>query len=1116
MNRTTPLTLGEAIQIRQSSTRSINLEYDLSQTDVVKGYLLSAQGIACIARTLDGISGKGSKAWTLTGQYGSGKSFFGLFLGNLLGVTQPSHKDVLAQLEAVAPLLKKRVLELINDKGFLSVAVTGMRSPLIQNLTRGFRRALQGLNGQAPPSLLDSLNCVHTVDSRSFLDWINNFLEVISELKYSGVLVIFDELGKSLEYASNHPNQDDVYLLQEIAELANRSHKIPLVFIGILHQAFEQYASLLNRTTQREWAKVQGRFEDIPFQEPPFQQMRLIARAIEQSVSAKDTILEIVKTTLENVIEAGWTPAMMTPEEFAELAIQAYPLHPSTLVALPYIFRRLAQNERSLFAYLTSQEPFGFQEFLFKHQMGDFLRLPDLFDYLAVNYEGRIYAYGRARPLTEALERLSSSSHLTTIEVNLIKTIGLLNWLSEISPLQTTEARILSALRSSTYSESTLRAGLQSLQRQSLIVYRRFNQTYTVWQGSDIDIEERLQTAFSAMGGNISLADTLQIYLPPRPLVARRHSYQSGALRFFDTRYVDLGNIDKVSLAPTENASGVVLLCLPRTLAEIEHFVRWAQDQVLKSMDNLVIGIAGRAIQISELVQELRGLHWIQENTPELRDDAVARRELRARLTGIEHLIRNELEQALNLHQVSALSGCQWWYQGIDISKRIHRGISYLLSDICDRLYNASPRIHNELINRCVLTSQGAAARRTLIEGILRRSHEPLLGINGFPPERSMYETILRKGGLHRYKGTGWQMTPPDENELQLSPAWQAIYDFIFSTPPEPRPVLQLYQRLKSPPYGVTQGVVPLLLAAFYKCYENEITMYKEGTLLVDPDIPDWEVLLRRPELFSITGCRVADFYATIVERLARGLETSPYVIPVVRSLILRLKALPKYSWQTQLLPEHAKALRRAVEHTRSPEQLLFYELPQALEMSPFSQGEFDQQQFELFFARLNAALQALANATPRLLNWARDTWLKACRLPEGEAGWQMFCQQAQVLSLRVTHAALLPLLKRAAETPNPSAALESVLAFIANRPLHSWSDADAERFSAQAQFLGSLFQQEQAGETFPAQLDHDRHLHAERIAAELQTRLDALSQDPLIRRTALHILLQRLKNDYN
>ena len=1109
--------LCEVIHLRQNNLRAVRLESDLPHGDLLTGYTLTAQALAALGRIVDGLTGN-ARAWILTGPYGSGKSFFGLFLAHLLDARQTGHTIAWEMLKQSDPLLTERLQEQIGgNNGFVTIAVTGARAPLHECLAHGFERALEA--GSFSPALHESLAQACRADSRTFLRWVEAFLEAVSQTPSGvrGALILFDELGKALEHAAAHPYESDVYLLQELAEFAARSGERPLVFVGILHQAFEQYAALLDSATQREWAKVQGRFEDIPFQEPPVQQMRLLARALSGAAdppALTPALTPAFAETIQAVEKAGWRPATMGVSEFTDLVGRAYPLHPSVFVALPYFFRRLAQNERSIFAYLTLHEPFGFQEFLARHTSGEFLRLPDLFDYLAANYQGRIYASGRARPLTEALERLENTPNLSPIETDLLKTISLLNWLGEIGPLQATEAMILSALHTPGQDESAFRAGLNSLQRRSLIVYRRFNETFVVWQGSDVDIEERLQAARAALGMNFSIAEVLQGYLPPRPLFARRHSYQTGTQRFFDVRYVDSYNRDKVSLTPSSEAGGMVLLCLPGTLAEVEQFTRWAQSGALRSRSEIVVGVAGRAIRLKELAQELRGLHWVRENTPELRDDPVARREWRARLASIERLIRLELDEAINLHQISALAGCQWFYRGAKVHEQVQRGLSALLSEICDALYPASPRVWNELLNRRELTSQGAAARRTLIEGILTRADRPLLGIQGFPPERSMYESLIRRGEMHRYNGEHWYLSPPAENELHLTGAWQTIYDFVFADPPEPRPVLDLYVRLTAPPFGMTQGVIPVMLVVFYKVYENEMTLYKEGTLLVEPGVPDWEVLLRRPEMFSLAGCRVTGLRAAVLERMARGLQVPPYVIPVTRAVIGRLKALPEYAWRTRHLPESALNLRRAVETARSPERFLFVQVPEALGLSVFEEGEFEQARFEAFFERLNVALDALANATPRLLAWARDTWLKACGFSVGQEGWESFRRQAEHLAPRVTHPTLLPLLKRAAEATDSRAALESVLALIANRPVRMWTDADAERFAAQAQYMGDLWQEYAGDHVVTPELSPSAQQRAEKLVAELEGFLRHLNEDPRVVNLALRWLLRTKATD--
>ena len=529
------------VHIRQSGLRSINVERDLDNDAIAEAYVLTAQARSSLSRILNSFdTATPSRSWTLTGPYGSGKSFFGLFLMNLMGKSQTAHQRVFGQLQAVDGLLAEKIRETLNHgstSGLLPVPIAGYRASLQECIKHGLLQSLERLhgNGEVAPLLAELQNWSVQTESRAITRWLRRFLDVITKpgFGYLGMTLIFDEMGKPLEFASNHPEETDIFLLQDLAEFANRSGSTPFVFVGILHQAFEQYAHLLDAKTQREWSKVQGRFEDIPFQEPANQQIRLLANTIEYSIEhLPQAIEEMLRSAAQDAAQTGWCPPMMKADEFASLAMQTYPLHPTTLAALPFVFRRLAQNERSIFAYLSSHEPDGFQAFLEENPLGEFVRLPDLFDYLASNFQGRLYATGRARAITETIERMGNQANLSEIEADLLKTIGLLNWLSEVSGLQASESSVLSALRSQTTPDESLRKALRALQVCSFVVFRRFNKTYSIWQGSDVDIEERLEQAQQQLRGAFSLAKSVQKYLTPRPVVARRHSYQTGTLRY--------------------------------------------------------------------------------------------------------------------------------------------------------------------------------------------------------------------------------------------------------------------------------------------------------------------------------------------------------------------------------------------------------------------------------------------------------------------------------------------------------------------------------------------------------------------------------------------------------
>jgi hypothetical protein len=1120
--------IAEVVGVRQSGTRSVNIERDLGLQDLAHAYVLTAQGRQSLARILEKSTGQGAvRAWTLTGPYGTGKSYFSLFLMNLLSSTLETHALTLNQLERVDSELAQTVVaaaRLDACNGYMPIAMTGYRAPIQDCLRTGLRKALQAHahHSAIHDFLINSPLWADSVDTRVIVEAVQQLLTIVTapDMRFRGLVLIIDELGKPLEFAAAHPMESDLFLLQELAELANRSSETPLILVGVLHQSFERYTGHADSLSQREWAKIQGRFEDIVFLEPPNQQLWLLANALEYKVDqeALRFAWPHAASDAQYAFDHELYPSTLRRSDFSELCERTLPFHPSAMVALPYLFRRLAQNERSMFAYLTSLEPRGFQEFIAQRHTPDRICLADLFDYVAANFQGRLYSSLRARALTETMDKIESDPLLEPVAVDTLKTIGLLSWLAEVGPFQASLENILYALRRDERSNEEIQQTLRQLQQRSTIVFRRFNHTYAIWQGSDVDIDERIEEARQRQLSGFSVAQAAQRYVPPQPIVARRHSFETGFTRYFTVRYVDSSALQVAPLDTTDSASGTVLLCLSASTAEIDGAIRWAQGEQFVQGSNLVVGVLTRTPRLAEILKEIHCLNWVHDNTPGLRDDAVARRELRTRLNDLETLVRNELDNTLRIQRQSDTLDSRWFHCGNDVGDKARRGLSALLSLVCDQLYADSPIIRNEILNRSQLSSQGAAARRNLIEGMLLRSDKPLLGIEGFPPERSMYESLLWTGRLHVEVTDRWEFAAPQPNAdpLRLLPVWTAIGDYVFAQPPTPRNVQELFTVLAQPPYGLTDGVAPVLLCAFLTVHAHETTLYNEGTLLPAPDVADWEVLLRRPELFAVAGCRIVGPRLAIVERLARGLRTEAAAMPIVRELLRQIKSLPDHTLRTQRLSPQTCAVRAALDQARSPETLLFHDLPLALEVKPFAEAEeADSAQVKLFFDRLNSSLQELAGAMPGLLAEARDALLVSCNLPPGDEGWREFAALATELSPKINEATLSPLLLRARGTGDVKATLESTVAYVVNRPPRTWSDGDREQYLAKVQTYGELFQRArnsyatQAMLT-PSQRERSRHL-VEKLRRTLQ---DESWSDTLMVRVALQMLLEEYRQE--
>ena len=1101
--------------IGQRFLRSVQLERDWQDPRALSHYVLTPQVQQILRRLADALSGSSTeRAWTITGPYGTGKSAFALFALRLLADRDIANSEAWYLLRQHDALLAEDLMRSLNGRRLFPLPITARRTSLTRCLLTAVTEALTRLpvssDIERMRSRIEGLTALGTEtvpDPREILATLESLMISIQEAGYHGIVVVIDELGKILEYAARDPHRGDIFLLQELAEYASRSGERPILVLGVLHQAFDQYARHLDTLMRREWAKVQGRYADVAFIEPPEQLIRLAADAIADSDALVGPSEASIAAVVESAASAdlGLRPRTIDPASFASLAARAAPLHPVVLVVLPYLFRRFAQNERSLFTYLLGQEPFGFQDRI-KQYPESWVRIPDLFDYVAANLAGSVQRHSLLQRWLEVVQKLEEHPDLSAREVAIIKTVGVLDVLAEGSHLRATPQLISFALTDS-FHDAAVATALDELTKRSVLVYRRFNRSYRVWEGSDVDIAARVDEARSKTAGQYRLAEALRRYLPPRPQVARRHSYETGALRFFEVWYLDEPPTPG-KLRPREG-DGVIACCLPPNQAQFEAFRQWASTGEPATRADIIVALPEQLGQLQEATAELIALNWARENTPSLRDDRVARRELDLRMADVEREISQLIERLLDPRPSPIGTNCAWYWLGQRQEVMHPRAVAALLSDAMDRVYARCPRIRNELINRRVLSSAAAAARRNLIERMLTFPEQARLGIAGFPPERAIYESVLHATGLHRSDAAGrWAFQPPsdDDHRARLAPVWREMERLVFAAIEEPIAVDRLFSKLTAPPYGAMEGVLPILLCAFLQVHRNAVSLYREGTFVPEPSVADFEVLMRRPELFAVGGVRLTGARQAVIERLARGLNVEPAVLPVVRALLRMVRSLPEHAWRTRQLPPEVIRVREACAKARAPERFLFYDLPVALGQMPFADTEDDPERIARFFDRLNWALAELGQATPRLIAESRDALLQACGLPVGMSGWRQLRDTARQLN-RVTNVPTLePFLRRLSSEQDDATTVESVLALVANRPPRSWTDADVDRFRIQATVIGERFREIAAALEI---LAPDEETVCEAIVGQLRELLPAD-----VPRHVLRVALLRLLRD--
>ena len=1069
------------VEVERRFQRAVNLERDAGLDEALNGYLVTP----AVRRALDQIAGglsdpEGGRAWSLIGPYGSGKSAFAVFLADLLSPGRSPEQTAasrllgeMAGLEAPGQRLHRAVL-------------TAERAPLDRLLLKTLARTLDELWRNRPgakPKVFQTVKSYLNGSSPSVMkcatsDVVSCFEEAVAQIADktgSGLLLIVDEAGKALEYASQQPARGDVFLLQALAESAARSNGLPFVILTVLHQSFDQYAHQLDAAERIEWEKVQGRFGELAFREGGEQILRLTAAAIHRKGRRPPAPAwkELVSSTAANVSEGtGWSKSQLVRHLEG-----CWPLHPVAATLLGPLFRsRLAQNERSLFAFLSSAEPLGFQQFLKTHRAGDLYAVDELYDYATgilgsrlLSRDGRQWA-----EIETVMRRLPADSK--AIDERVIKTIGLLGMLGDQVGLRASEETIAACIGEATATKRSL----DRLKKESLIVFRQYRDAYQIWEGSDLDLDDLMVSAAKQLPADFSAAAVLRRQTQRRPLVAHRHLFSTGTFRYFDVHFADASSVLRQEAHDIGgNGDGVVLLTVPRTEREA-NALRQQQRASLFAFNRYeagrpVVVVGPRAPgRLVKLARELAAAEFVQTSTPVLASDKAARHELVGRLDEIERQLTEEVDRVFDPVR------SEWYVGGDPLTIASWRDVSGALSELCDTCYDSAPAIKNELLNRHALSTSAARARRVLLEAMIQRGDVEQLGLEGTPPEVSMYRSLLLEHGFHHTRAGIWGFGKP---KTSLNSLWKAIDGYFVDTESGRRPLDELYERLRRPPFGLREGPIPVIVMASLLARENDVAVYEGGSF-----IPRWtpshaERLLRSPKGFEVRQCRMDDTRREVVRSVGQTLGLSkdePSLIDIVRALVQFVSALTPYARRTQRISQSARDVRDALFRAREPARLLFEDLPTACGCPSFdARSGQDAEQIGRFAEALRTSLRELQNAYADLLERTRAALAQRLSLPnrQEELTAELRTRAKQVAAMAVEPALKSFVIRASDDLLDPEEMQISLLAQLTDKPPREWADTDEDLFKVSLAQVTRRFRDTEALVVGPGGADGDLSL---------------------------------------
>ncbi len=1025
--------------------RSVALERDVVDPSAGRSFVLTPWLKRSAGEIISGIQKASTRrAWRVIGDFGVGKSALALALVQAL---DPRVADPDMPIRGL-------VEELGGAPRMFPLLVTGSREGLAVSLSSSISRVL-ATSGLIDPKYKKAVAAL--ADPFDAIIALRNALR--ASKRFDGLLLVVDEMGKFLETADEEEGHD-VYRLQTLAETAVRSGDTPFAIVLILHKGFQSYAEDWQSARRSEWEKVAERFEEMVFDHPLSHTAALLSAAlVVDGTNLPKKVLKLYDHVIANVRNLGW----LGPRNGTGMA-GCWPVHPAAIPVMARFFASYGQNERSLFGFAASEERNGLRAFASDTSpAGGFYALHHFFDYVASSFGHRLTSRAGAGEWSRISEVLDRAADADAVETAVLKTIGILNLIDAPGFAATTES--LSAALFPAFASSDVDNAVARLLTDGLLFRRPGRSELRLWTSRRVDLSSIWSEAEDAVDVRSVLRDLPRHIagVPIRPhLLARRHSVLTGTNRRFAIRGTHASGLGEYRGHMDADGGIIAIHCAD---AEDLRIARaWSAE--VTSEDPTILAVAIPPIpELGPVMVDLLRHRWVISNAAALQEDAHAAAEIERTVTDLEVRLVTAVEAALGLRGRAPTVSLEVFWKGK--AKGVDGPIHSVISALCEEIYNQSPLVENELVNKHTLTSAGAAARQRLIERMFANADHPELGFvaNKNPPERALYLSLLRRGGLHRKQEDGWIVGPPapDNDPLRLAPALTAIEERL-GKDGDRVPLPDIYAAIEAKPFGVRRGLAPLLLAVSLVAAGHRVALFERGTYCPRLDGAAFMRILKSPEHFALQLVSLEGVRADVFRRLAKLLDqpTGDFGIRTVVDPLIRFGVeLPFHVQRSSVLTAEARGVRRALAQARSPVDLLFSELPKACGLDAFGlDAQPDAERVKEFVSRLDAAIAELRSCYPKLLESMQAELFETLEAPSRVA----VAERATALSFRVREQQLRTFVLRIADAAlSDDQWTEALAGAVLGKPPARWLDSDVDLWRSKLADLTAQFRRVEA-----------------------------------------------------
>lgn len=1039
--------MSKIISVAEGFQYSVNIEYDLGNDDKLRNFIPTKAALNLLEEILLSVRPNSTdRARILIGAYGRGKSHVVLTILSLLMKKDLNlFEKLLPKLRETSELYRLVKNFYASPKKILPVIINGTATNLNQSLLSALQRTLTKFdlldvlpetNFQAAVEVLrrwqkdfpktysafkkllgepvkNFIGRLENFDAEAYATFeriypaltagsvFNPFLgfeavelyeSVAKSLRakgYSGFYVVYDEFSKFLEANIGRVSVSDTKMLQDFAEKANRSGALQLHLLLISHKEISNYIDRLPKEKVDGWRGVSNRFSHVRMNEDFAQTYEIISEVIcrEPTLWKK---FRLQHADEFNALHKIFSTAKMFRDVKDNLsaAIEGcFPLHPVSTFILPRLSERVAQNERTLFTFLSAEGKTTLPAFLNDYRDDFTLLTPDkIYDYFEPLFRQELHS-GEIHKIFLLASRILNQMEPITLAAKIVKSIALIYMLEQFELLAPTREQ-LAEIFSFDYSAEEIARTFDELTEKNFVVYlRRSNNYLKLKQTSGVDVMQKIRDTAENSTAKFSLCDVLNAENFDNVLYPSRYNTEREMTRWFDFRFISGAEIFSGRNFDSDfDGDGIifgVIIDEETQLAELEKIIA----ELSRSNTRCIFVLPKSFVDVREVAKKFSAVKELRDLAE---DDLVLFDEYEIIFEDLQSVMKNFIDGYTHPENFRAT----YIYDGEILPVYRKATLSELMSAICDKIYSRTPIINNEVINKNEITNVAANSRNKIVAALLRGELEPNLGLRGTGQDVSiMRSALIRTGVLINGDNPRINLRPEDNNMRNLL---ETIENFILEARQNPKSFSVLYERLISPSGGIglRRGVIPIYLAAVIHNFKQEITIGSRfGAVRTSVD-----ALIQinaAPEDFSLEYLdRSADkenFIASLAEIFSDfigGAEKNSDSCDCVANAMIRwFISLPKYAKEFKSRPNGGKIsderlkLRNLLRQSFGGTDLLFKRLPklfsedfkatteQIFAAKKFFDGAVDELE-EFLLAGTKKIFSATGNLTAALRDW--------------------------------------------------------------------------------------------------------------------------------------------------